>query len=221
MIPGFIRENVPELTFLEMLALIRSTKDDRDFNFCYPESNIKLSSYENYLHYIRKLINYFVVCTKDRTDLTCYVFGKLSVKSLYLYDSLSETGRGYYENNKAYRSLVTAYRSLLLNHSSIFGRNEDGKLNDKTTVRDFIMECFNLSHICWLPAYYEPEQYIKSIRAAYNVASLLLVDHFVDKYCDRYDIVEIKNRVIKTEEPKSDEYEDLFGFEWDANLLFD
>lgn len=201
-VPDYIKGSISELTFLEMLALLRSTRDDDRYEFGYPSKRcvrrIKMSSQENYLNYVRNLLRFFMLCTTEKENRNEYLFGKMRIIDLYMYDSTAENSRGSYENREDYKKLCMAYYTHMDLYGSLYKPGPDNMLKPDATVREFLSRCYNMSIIPWRPAYDEPVYFIRSVRSAYNVAGKLLVDYFTEKYRDRYDMNSIMGRVMKS-----------------------
>lgn len=207
--PDYIKGSIRELTFLDVLALLRDVKSDYRYDFGYPKGHSlgknRITCVENYLNYVRMLLSFFMVCTTEKENRTEYMFGKFKLKDLYML----KDDRGGLENKWDYRKLCEAYKTHMIKYGNLYSSSERDKLNEDTTVREFITHCNYMTHICWIPACDDPEMYIKGIRSAYELTGKFLVEYFTVKYRSMYDLEDIKSRILKPADSDFIELDDL------------
>ena len=195
--PDYIKGSIRELTFLDVLALIRDVKSDSRYDFGYPRGHSlgknRITCVENYINYVRMLLSFFMNCTTEKENRTEYLFGKFKLKDLYML----EDDRGGLENKWDYRKFCEMYKTHMIKYGNLYSASEKDKLNEDTTVREFITHCYYMTHTFWIPACDDPDMYIKGIRSAYEITGRFLVEYFTVKYRDMYDLENIKSRIIK------------------------
>ena len=177
---NFSEERMKELNYLELLSLISASWNDDKYRFMYSDSNNVVSSQENYIDYVSKLLSYLLKYTKPNRTLE--LFGQLSVKDIYMLGDTSRNRHSDISNEMHYRFLQSKYASHIRKYGSVGDANTPGTIEDDTTVYQFLRACYLLSHLPWQPAVNDPKMYVEEIKSAYMVAGCFIIGCFVEKY---------------------------------------
>lgn len=169
------RGSCEDMTYLELMCILRNSQCSSDYNFRYPGSDRHMGSYENYLFYADALSQYLY----DASDRSTVVrkFMLIPVKRMC----------EVFECEMMWEDIVKEYKKLK--------KIEDAGFDaDNLTVKDVLDACREIGFKAWHPACLHPSEYIRNIKSAHTLEANLLIRSFSAKYPEVYNIEEIRER---------------------------